>query len=70
VGLDGLDDATFAAIDPALTPDVREVLSVRGSIESRDAHGGTASEQVRRQLGVLRDVVARQRADWAGRILQ
>ncbi|MGV9672371.1 MULTISPECIES: argininosuccinate lyase [unclassified Gordonia (in: high G+C Gram-positive bacteria)] len=70
VGLDGLDDAAFAAIDPALTPDVREVLSVRGSIESRDAHGGTASDQVRRQLGVLGDVVARQRADWAGRTLQ
>ncbi|MGV9827556.1 argininosuccinate lyase [Gordonia sp. NPDC003429] len=64
VGLDELDDATFASIDPALTPRVREVLTVRGSIESRDAHGGTASSQVARQLEVLSERVSRQRAGW------
>ncbi|MGW0035891.1 argininosuccinate lyase [Gordonia sp. NPDC003376] len=67
VGLDELDDETFASIDPALTPQVREVLTVRGSIESRNAHGGTAPEQVQRQLSVLADEVARLRARWGGR---
>lgn len=66
VGLDELDDETFAAIDPALIPQVREVLTVRGSIESRNAHGGTAPGQVARQLGVLTDEVNRLRARWHG----
>ena len=64
VGLDELDDATLAAIDPALTPQVREVLTVRGSIESRDAHGGTASSQVQRQLGALAGRVETLRGSW------
>ncbi|WHU49190.1 argininosuccinate lyase [Gordonia sp. L191] len=68
VGLDELDDAAFAAIDPALTPQVREVLTVRGSIESRDAHGGTAPRQVRRQLDVLAEETARERAFWQDRV--
>ncbi|WP_031468925.1 argininosuccinate lyase [Sciscionella sediminilitoris] len=49
-GLEHLSDAELAAIDPALTPKVREVLTVRGSIESRDGYGGTASARVREQL--------------------
>ncbi|GAC55991.1 argininosuccinate lyase [Gordonia hirsuta DSM 44140 = NBRC 16056] len=52
VGLDELTDAQFAAIHPALTPQVREVLTVAGSIESRNALGGTASGQVQRQIDV------------------
>ncbi|AFA73627.1 argininosuccinate lyase ArgH [Gordonia polyisoprenivorans VH2] len=68
VGLDELDDAAFAAIDPALTPQVREVLTVRGSIESRDAHGGTAPRQVRRQLDVLAEETARLRTFWLDRL--
>ncbi|WCB35297.1 argininosuccinate lyase [Gordonia polyisoprenivorans] len=68
VGLDELDDAAFAAIDPALTPQVREVLTVRGSIESRDAHGGTAPRQVRRQLDVLAEETARLRTFWLDRV--
>nr|WP_202927072.1 argininosuccinate lyase [Gordonia desulfuricans] len=67
VGLDELDDETFASIDPALTPQVRDVLTVRGSIESRNAHGGTAPEQVQRQLSVLATEVASLRARWGGR---
>lgn len=65
IGLADLDDETLTQIDPNLTPDVREVLTVRGSIESRDAHGGTASVQVRRQLTVLADEVAQRRARWS-----
>ena len=62
VGLDGLGDETFARIHPALTPQVREVLTVRGSIESRDALGGTAPLQVQRQIALARTTIGAQRA--------
>ncbi|WP_024803943.1 argininosuccinate lyase [Nocardia sp. BMG51109] len=54
VGLDELTDEEFAAVDPALTPKVREVLTVEGSIASRNARGGTAGEQVAEQLNEVR----------------
>ncbi|GGG11267.1 argininosuccinate lyase [Rhodococcoides trifolii] len=54
VGLDELTDAEFAAIDTALTPEVRKVLTVDGSISSRDSRGGTAPMQVAAQLGGVR----------------
>ncbi|AQT80243.1 argininosuccinate lyase [Mycolicibacterium litorale] len=54
VGLDELTDGELTAISPALTPQVRDVLSVQGSVSSRDARGGTAPVQVARQLAVLR----------------
>ena len=50
VGLAELTDAELAAISPALTPAVRDVLTVEGSIAARDAVGGTAPGQVARQL--------------------
>jgi argininosuccinate lyase len=50
VGLDELTDDELAAISPALTPEVREVLTVAGSIAARDATGGTAPTQVATQL--------------------
>ncbi|MDR2566282.1 MAG: argininosuccinate lyase [Bifidobacteriaceae bacterium] len=37
-------------IDPRLTPDVREVLTVEGSLAARNGLGGTAPESVREQL--------------------
>ena len=43
-------DAELAAISPDLTPEVREVLSVEGSLASRDAVGGTAPARVAEQL--------------------
>ncbi len=49
-GLDELTDAELAAVDPALTPEVREVLTVDGSIASRDSRGGTAPIRVAEQL--------------------
>ena len=55
VGLDDLTDDEFAAITPDLTPDVREVLTIDGSVNSRDARGGTAPVQVAKQLSVVRD---------------
>jgi argininosuccinate lyase len=51
--LDGLTDEEFAAISPALTPDVRLVLTAEGSVASRDGRGGTAPVRVREQLAEL-----------------
>lgn len=65
VGLDELTDAEFAAVDPALTPQVREVLTVQGSIASRNARGGTAGERVAEQLAEVRAATATARA-WLG----
>ena len=45
-----LTDDDFAAIDPRLTPGVREVLSAQGSVSARRGHGGTAPVRVAEQL--------------------
>jgi argininosuccinate lyase len=58
IGLEELTDEEFATISPALTPDVRSVLTVEGSIASRDAYGGTAPDRVAEQLKRLRDKVS------------
>ena len=57
-----LTDEDLAAIDPVLTPGVREVLSVEGSLASRDARGGTAPVRVREQLERARSAAAAARA--------
>lgn len=59
-----LEDADFAGIAAALTPDVREVLSLEGSVSSRASYGGTAPVRVREQLTDVRSVVAAD-AEWA-----
>jgi argininosuccinate lyase len=64
VGLEDLTDEEFAEVHPALTPEVRSVLTVHGSIASRDAHGGTAPVRVATQTNRLVDSVGRYR-DWA-----
>jgi argininosuccinate lyase len=51
--LDEPTDADYAAIDARLTPDVRAVLTVDGSIASRSGVGGTAPERVAEQLAAL-----------------
>lgn len=60
-GLDELSDAELAAISPELTPQVREVLTVEGSVASRDARGGTAPVRVAEQLAGVREHAAQQR---------
>ncbi len=50
VGLDELTNDELAAISPELTPQVREVLTIEGSVASRDARGGTAPIRVAEQL--------------------
>jgi argininosuccinate lyase len=49
-----MTDADFAAISSDLTSDVREVLTTEGSMNARDAFGGTAPVRVREQLQNLR----------------
>jgi len=64
VELQDLTAQDLAAISPSLTPDVREVLSVEGSVASRDARGGTAPDRVREQLDEVARVAEPLRA-WA-----
>ncbi|WP_336853218.1 argininosuccinate lyase [Sinomonas albida] len=53
-----LTDQEYAAISPALTSEVRSVLSTEGSLASRNAQGGTAPSAVARQLEALRAQLA------------
>ncbi|MBJ7357444.1 argininosuccinate lyase [Nocardioides sp.] len=53
VELGGLTDRQLADIHPALTPAVREVLTVEGSVASRNGRGGTAPVRVAEQLAEL-----------------
>jgi argininosuccinate lyase len=59
--LDELTDEQFADISGHLTPRVREVLTVDGSIASRSGRGGTALDRVTEQLAELRAAVAHHR---------
>lgn len=54
VGLDELTDDELAAISPELTPQVREVLTIEGSVASRDGRGGTAPARVAEQIDTVR----------------
>jgi argininosuccinate lyase len=55
--LNEVSDLEFAAISSHLTPEVREVLSVSGSIKSRTGAGGTAVPRVLDQLSALRKLL-------------
>lgn len=59
-----LTDDELAAISPHLTPDVRTVLTVEGSLASRSAFGGTAPVRVAEQLERARSRAAELRT-WA-----
>ncbi|MDR2378638.1 MAG: argininosuccinate lyase [Bifidobacteriaceae bacterium] len=45
-----LTEDQLAKVDPRLTPEVREVLTVEGALAARGGVGGTAPESVRAQL--------------------
>jgi argininosuccinate lyase len=59
-----VDDEGLRFVDERLTPDVRSVLSVRGALAARSAHGGTAPARVAEQLSALADA-AHEHAAWA-----
>ena len=51
-------DADMAAISPHLTPEVRDVLTVQGSIRARSGAGGTALPRVLEQITGIRKLTA------------
>ncbi|MDN4642254.1 argininosuccinate lyase [Agreia sp. PsM10] len=51
--LDELSDEQYASLSPHLVPAVRSVLTIEGSVSSRDGRGGTAPDRVREQLAAL-----------------
>ena len=53
-----LTDDQFAEISPALTPAVRKVLTVEGSVSARTGRGGTAPVRVSEQLAEVSEAVA------------
>ncbi len=55
--LSEVDDAGLASVSPLLTPDVRAVLTIEGSVASRDNVGGTAPVRVAEQLAALTERV-------------
>jgi argininosuccinate lyase len=59
-----LTDEELAAISTHLSPGVREVLSVEGSLASRNAKGGTAPARVREQLRAVHAALSAGRT-WA-----
>ncbi|MDD2858618.1 MAG: argininosuccinate lyase [Candidatus Nanopelagicales bacterium] len=59
-----LTDDELAQISPHLTTEVRAVLTVEGSLNSRDAFGGTAPVRVREQLDLLATLIADERQRW------
>ncbi|MEO3754561.1 argininosuccinate lyase [Streptomyces sp. B6B3] len=64
IELDQLTDEQFAKISPRLTPEVRSVLTVAGSLAARSARGGTAPSAVATQLAEVRESLRVQHA-WA-----
>jgi argininosuccinate lyase len=54
VGLAELTDDELIAISTGLTPEVRNVLTIEGSVSSRNARGGTAPTRVALQLDAVR----------------
>jgi argininosuccinate lyase len=64
IELGDLADADLAEISEHLTPGVRQVLTVEGSLASRSATGGTAPARVAEQLDAMRETVAAHRR-WA-----
>ena len=61
IDLPELSDADFAKISEHLTPNVREVLTVAGSLASRVGKGGTAPVRVAEQLERLRAAIEEHR---------
>ncbi len=63
IGLEDLSNDDLAAISAHLTPSVHDVLTVAGSLASRDAAGGTAPVRVAEQRALLLSRLA-QSCEW------
>ncbi|GAA3766250.1 argininosuccinate lyase [Salinactinospora qingdaonensis] len=62
IDLPDLSDSELAEISPHLTPEVREVLTVAGSLDSRSAKGGTAPARVVEQADRVASATAEHRS--------
>ena len=69
VELADLTDEELAQASPALTPEVRSVLTVEGSVGARRGRGGTAPERVREQIAEAEAGLADAR-EWAATALR
>src|ERR1700759_464099 len=61
VGLEELTDDELVAVSTHLTPEVRDVLTIDGSVSSRDARGGTAPSRVAVHLDAVHAAAERLR---------
>lgn len=61
IELGELSDEDFHKIDPRLTPEVRGVLTVAGSVASRNGIGGTAPARVAEQLAAAKEAAEKAR---------
>ena len=59
IALDRLPLADLQALHPSITDDVFSVLSVQNSVKSRKSFGGTAPQEVRRQIRYWRKRLAK-----------
>ena len=64
IGVGVLMYRLLADIDPRLTPEVRESLTLEAAIAMRSGHGGTAPQRVREQIARLKVALEAQQA-WA-----
>jgi argininosuccinate lyase len=55
IELSDLTPGQLAEISPRLTPEVLQVLTIEGSVNSRNGRGGTATKQVEQQLAEVRE---------------
>ena len=67
IALADITDAQFIAIHPALTPDIRGVLTVEGALNSRTTYGGTAPSALGRQLAILKSEVSAFEANFSAK---
>ena len=67
IALADITDAQFIAIHPALTPDIRGVLTVEGALNSRTTYGGTAPAALGRQLAILKSEVSAFEANFSAK---
>lgn len=68
VELHQISDEDFSKIHPALTPDIRGVLTVDGALTSRTTYGGTAPAALARQLAILKSEVSAFDANFSAKI--
>lgn len=59
IELDEPSDEEYLAISEHLLPQVRDVLTISGSVNSRVGHGGTAKVRVSEQIATLREEISK-----------